>query len=314
MADKSSGKSGARGSSHGNAFPIWAFIIIVVGIVLLLNNFGFLPLGLGGTLVRFWPVLIILIGVNIIWGRSHPWLVSGITLLAIFAVLGIGIAVTVAQGGTVTTNSSIVEPKGDLAKAEVEIEFGAGNLVLDNLTANSVNLVESDAQHTGWARDGGIVKEIERRSSVGILKLSQERAQWFFSGGDRDDRWNVHLSPDIPIELTVKTGASDSELDLSKLKVTKLNVETGASQLSVTLPEAAGLTIARIKAGVADVKVTVPQNVAARIATQTGLTPTNIDEIRFPRTGGAYQSLNYDTATNRIDLEIQGGLANLRVR
>ncbi len=315
MADKSSGKSGSRGSSHGNAFPIWAFILIVVGIVLLLNNFGFLPWGVWGTLWRFWPVLIILIGVNIIWGRSHPWLVSGLTLLAIVSVLGIGIAVSAMQGGTLTTNSSVVEPKGDLTRAEVEIDFGAGNLVLDNLPANSVNLVEGDAQHTGWARDGGIVKEIERRSSVGVLKLSQEKAAWFFSGGDRSDTWHIHLSPDIPMELKIKTGASDSTIDLSRLKLTKLNIDTGASQLSVILPGSTGwTTIAAIKAGAANLDIRVPQTAAARITTQSGLSSTNIDLQRFPKVGAYYQSPDYDRAINKIDLQIETGVANVRVR
>ncbi|MDO8491252.1 MAG: LiaF-related protein, partial [Dehalococcoidia bacterium] len=273
------------------------------------------PWGVWGTLWRFWPVLIILIGVNIIWGRSHPWLVTGLTLLSIVVVLGIGIAMSAMQGGTLTTNTSISEPRGDLSRVEVEIDFGAGNLALDSLVNNRGNLVEGDAEHTGWGRDGGIVKEIERRSGVGILKLSQESATWFFSGGDRSDTWHIHLSPDIPMELTLKTGASDSEIDLSKLKVTKLNIQTGMSQLSLTLPEAAGrTTIAAIKAGAADVKITVPQNVAARIIAQTGLSSTNIDEKRFPRTGAYYQSPNYEDATNRVDLQVEGGVANLRIR
>ena len=38
-----------------------------------------------------------------------------------------------------------------------------------------------------------------------------------------------------------------------------------------------------------------------------------IDETRFPRVGDVYQSADYDTATDRIDLDVQGGAGSLRV-
>ena len=38
-----------------------------------------------------------------------------------------------------------------------------------------------------------------------------------------------------------------------------------------------------------------------------------IDETRFPRVGDMYQSADYDSATNRVDLDVQGGVGSLRV-
>jgi len=43
-----------------------AIILIFVGVILLLNNFGFLPWSYWGVLFQFWPLLII----N--WGQPLP--------------------------------------------------------------------------------------------------------------------------------------------------------------------------------------------------------------------------------------------------
>ena len=41
-------------------------ILVMIGLLLLFNNLGMLPLGLWGTVWRFWPVILILIGLDII--------------------------------------------------------------------------------------------------------------------------------------------------------------------------------------------------------------------------------------------------------
>ena len=60
--------------------------------------------------------------------------------------------------------------------------------------------------------------------------------------------------------------------------------------------------------------VTVPAGVAARIDTDTGLASVNIDKSRFPKANGYNQSPDYDTAKYRVDLDIDGGVANIEVR
>lgn len=71
---------------HGSL--AWGLTLILVGIVLLLLNLGILPSFNWGMLVKFWPVIIILIGVDILVGRSD--LVSSLVGLFIFTtILGV---------------------------------------------------------------------------------------------------------------------------------------------------------------------------------------------------------------------------------
>ena len=44
-----------------------------------------------------------------------------------------------------------------------------------------------------------------------------------------------------------------------------------------------------------------------------GLGSTSVDEVRFPRAPGGWASADYDTAAQRTDIAIQGGVGSVRV-
>jgi predicted membrane protein len=80
------------------------------------------------------------------------------------------------------------------------------------------------------------------------------------------------------------------------------------------LPRAAGLTRVRAEAGAASLTFIVPAGVAARVHGTVALGSLNVDESRFPRFGNDYESTDYGSAANRVDLDINGGVGSIRVR
>ena len=59
-----------------------AVILIFLGIIFLLNNFGLLSWQVWGTIWRFWPLILVLIGLRIIMGHSR-----GSSLAILFVAL-----------------------------------------------------------------------------------------------------------------------------------------------------------------------------------------------------------------------------------
>jgi hypothetical protein len=117
------------------------------------------------------------------------------------------------------------------------------------------------------------------------------------------------------LRLTVKTGASKTEADLSALRVTELRVQTGAADTAVTLPAAAGITRVFAEGGAAALKFRVPVGVAARIRSSMALGSTDVDAVRFPRDAqGGWTSPDFDSAPNRVELELRGGVGSITVR
>ena len=103
--------------------PIWGIFLLFLGVVFLLQTLNILPWALWGTLWRFWPVLIIIIGLGILLRRSNVWLVSLLILAILGACLGIAIWQHGASltGGVVT--KSYAEPLDNIERAQIEIDF-----------------------------------------------------------------------------------------------------------------------------------------------------------------------------------------------
>jgi hypothetical protein len=115
------------------------------------------------------------------------------------------------------------------------------------------------------------------------------------------------------LSLKFDSGASSSILDLSDLKVTDLDINTGASKTELTLPAKAGNTHVDIDTGASSLKINIPAGVSASIRVKSGIASVAID-ARFPRVDdGLYQSPDYSTASNRVDMMIDAGVGSIEI-
>lgn len=252
----------------------WPIVWIVVGVVLLLSTTGRLGTGPGELIAQGWPWLLVALGV---------WFVVG----------------SIAPGGSRGTERLTLPLRG-AADASVRIRFGAGTLT--TRPASPGDLVDG-------VFDGGV---IHRELGPGRVELSQDTSYglpWL----DRRSAWDLGLTGEVPLDVRLETGASRTTLDLREIRLRRLDLQTGASETRVVLPRNAGTTEVRAEHGAASLTFEVPAGVAARIRTRMAIGSSQIDEGRFPRAGDVYQSIDYGSAANRVDLDIQGGVGSLRV-
>ena len=253
----------------------WPVVWIGVGVVLFLSTTGRLGTGPGELIALGWPWLLIGLGV---------WFLIG----------------AVAPGGRPPVEDLVV-PLGDLPSGTVRIRFGAGTL--ETAIAAPGNLVDGRFRGGVRQRDRGPgMVELEQDTSYGMPWLQRESA------------WTVGLTGEVPLDLRLEAGASRSRLDLRETRTRRLEISTGASETTVTLPRAAGMTDVKAEAGAASLTFIVPAGVAARVHGTVALGSLRVDEDRFPRFGNDYQSAAYGSATNRVDLDINGGVGSVRVR
>lgn len=301
-------------------------ILIALGIVFLLNTLDIVPWGVWATLWRFWPVILILFGIQIILGRAGAnW---GISLLLAVAVmiLIVGLVVAAAEGGWIAgipidsgTNAeqadqaqpgSVSKDLGNVQEARANIDFGAGRLVVDSLKATSDKLAVVDYSVGTVGRVPSVT--LSQNGRQGDLRITGGET-FRFGRRAESDQWTVHLNPAIPLDLTVRMGAADGSLDLRDLKVRTLNLDVGASSGVVGFPGSAGSTKAFINAGAATLTLEIPSEVGARIVSDSGLASINASS-RFSRSGGVYTSDDYQTATNRVDIELKAGVSAIDVK
>jgi len=289
--------------------PIWGILLLFLGVVFLLQTLNVLPWELWGTLWRFWPALIIIIGLGILLRRYNVWLVSLLVLVIFGACLGIAIWQYGPSLPSGMVTSSYSEPVGDIERAQIEIDFSAGSITIGSLPLTSPNFVEADSEVRNSRKTMNV--DFHQQGGEGKLYLSTTNQQpW---GGD-GIKWEVRFTRNIPLAINIKSAASNMELDLSELKVTELRLDIDASNCKVTMPSSGGTTHAYIKADVANVEVTVPNGVAARVRADVDLSVFDIDESRFPKKGDYYMSQDFESAENRVELEIDCDVGRVEVR
>jgi hypothetical protein len=247
---------------------------------MLLNSMGVrLPGGLR-PMELFWPAILILLGAWILFG----------SLLR----------------GNIETEQASVDLQG-AREARLRINHGAGELK-----------VHSGAGAGELARGsfaGGLDQRVNKNGDRLEVRMKPARDFMdfpFFGPRVRLD-WDVALNPDVPLALSIEAGANKSDVDLHELNVTDLKVETGASETKVTLPSH-GRLHADFDLGAASLEIVVPEGVSARIRASVGAADLKIAESRFPHTGNIYQSPDFDSATNAVDMTIDAGAAQIRVR
>ncbi|MEE8390993.1 MAG: hypothetical protein V3S14_09395, partial [Anaerolineae bacterium] len=233
-----------------------------------------------------WPLFLILLGAWTLWG------------------------VFFSRQSTETEEATI--PLEGAAQARILVKHGAGRLRVDSGAGPGELLTGTFG--------GGLDQRVKRAGDTLNVEMRMPPVMfppfvfpWTWGAGHTLD-WSLSLNNEVPITLEFDTGAGKAQLDLTDLRVTDLRVRTGASSTDVTLPANAGHTQAKINAGAASVSVRVPSGVAARIQAGGGFVSVNVDGNRFPRTGGVYQSPDYETASNKVDLKIETGVGSIHVR
>lgn len=253
----------------------WGLALIVFGAALLLDNLNLLPFRVWSIL---WPVLLIALGVWILWGRFGP-----------------------RSAGSVETVSLPLEGAG---QARLRLRHGAGRLEAGG-GANPGELLAG-------AFGGGVERQVNRIGDALDVELRVPEGAWTWGpwSWDRMMDWSIRLSPEVPLALDLNTGAGETRLDLSGLRVTDLSLKTGASSTEIMLPAAAGHTTVKVEAGAASVVLRVPEGVAARIDAGAAAGAVDVDQSRFP----GNQSPDFATAANRVEIHARVGAGSLAVR
>jgi hypothetical protein len=260
---------------------------------------------------RLWPLLLILVGLEVLFGYRST-LGRIVVLVATVVLLGgvVWLLVTAPSALRVTTSASteqIAEPLGSVEQADLTLNFAAGQLTLGELTDSplliqgTLNLATQTKPQLATSQSGGRA----------TMSLGYKEGQTFtaFTGGDN---WNVLLSPKAGFTLNVDVGAGDARLDLTGLDIRGLQVSGGASQTTVIFP-ATGDFSAQIEGAVGGLTLEIPSGIAARLRIDRGLSALTLS-ARFAPQGQYYETSDWTTNQNRVDIQLSMGVGALTIR
>ncbi len=333
-----------RRSGQSNS-TFLALILIGVGVIWLLGQFNILSGASFAVLARFWPLILVAIGVNLLIGRGRPQLslLIGIVTVALFLVLMlIGPSVGLAQTPEVE-EAQYNYPLTGVESANINLDLSVAETTISAST-DSNNLIDADLRYVGDVRfeTSGEGRRDVRLWTEGSLSTTGFFNFWPFTTEDQDLRWNIRLSPNVPLTLDINGGVGNNNFDLSGLNITSLDINGGVGETHIALPatdaaytasidngvgrtevivaSGAALTL-NIKGGVGEVMIDIPEGAPVRLEATQGLggvdlSGAGLNLIRQGDEDGEWETENYADASEaeRIHITFNGGVGGLRVR
>ena len=294
-------------------FSLFGLLLVAFGALLLLTVTGVAGLGVWFELARYWPALLILIGIKLILAPRAPLIGLGaVSLVLVATIVAAWVPLSIERSDDLV-HIAYWTPLENTETLELGMGFTSGRVTLrsdastDRLFAADFNKRPAEVIHDHSGRFSKIYLSTDGFS---VEYSDDDGTDGYTLTGFAD--WDLMVSPDVALDLEILAGAADLDLDLTNLNVRRVFVGAGASQVRIRLPDA-GRTRVEIEAGAADIEITVPRGVAARIANDSFLNFTSIDSGRFPKTGSEHRSPDYSTAENRVDIEIGAGAASVTV-
>jgi len=318
-----------------NGVPLGAIALIVAGTIFLLNNYAALPWSVWREIARLWPLLFIVVGVQMVFGRG--WIVKLLLSLVVVAAIGLVVLVSLAKSNAsvegwlnkvwpewrqsslfeisrdVTAREVFTVPLTDYAGAtsrQMNFQVGIGQLILTDSGGDETHLTLA-ARYAGNERP-----IIEKSFNNGRLEISLKTPHMtrFFFPETTNWEWDGKIGQsNLPTAFDIDLGAGNLRADFRNQKITNMTVNVGAGQAAVRLSPAATPTEGlktRVGAGSLEIKTT--KDVGLKVIYSTGVGNVSVGTLIL-RGSGEYTSPDYDVATSKLTVEITlgGGEVNI---
>lgn len=308
---------------------IWGIILLFIGGVLLLENFGVIDF-YWRSVWRFWPVFLIISGLNILFSRQKSQIGAFISIG--FLVLMLCFLFFKGQQQSYGHQRWIGdeikdEIEGETSREEKNITFfelyhpdstKAVKSVLLNISGGGTSFeLSGETDSLLFANvtktRGSFSLKSETNDSLQILtfKTQERKGKWNISEGGNDVDFKLNKQP--VWDIVMNMGAGEVNFDLSDYSVRNFKFNGGAAALDIKLGELLPLVDVSVKTGVADVKIRVPEDSGCRILTKTGLSAKDFNGFT-KLDDGTYETPNYATADKKIFIKLDGGLSNFEVK
>jgi len=231
------------------------------------------------------------------------------------------------------------EPLNGATTAKIDIHAGDGNLTIDRFTGGEQVLASGMLQY--FENQGLPTRNLISSNGQATLTLRGYGAgrPWFrfpWAACNGATEWQIHLNPTVSTDITAHSDGGNVKLNLAGMIVTRVSADTGGGNIDVVLPEdtanfsvtvrtgagnvnveiGSGMTgsnIVNANSGAGNVVMRIPSGVAARIHATTGLGKASVDP-RFSQTeDNTYQSPDYDSAADRVEITVNSGAGNVIV-
>lgn len=281
----------------------WPAVLILVGVVALLVNTGQISLDRLILVTDLWPLILIVVGLELIVRRSVHGTTGDVAaaLIIVLAVVGAAGYVAIAPNPVATQSMTASAEVGGISEAGADISAGAATITVQGSGDLGSNLYRAHIDYSGPKPD------VHLDRSSGRLSISQKGTSFPWIE-NRRFVLKLELNPGVPWSIALNTGASTTTLNLAQVHVTGVTINTGASRDDITLGPPSGVVPVEVNGGALTVNVHRPKGTAASVSVSGGAVTLKADG-RDQRAIGElkYESDGFSSAPSAYRVEVNGG-------
>lgn len=286
----------------------WPALLILVGVVALFANAGVISNDRLVLLVDLWPLVLVVIGLELIARRGLQGAAGEVAavLIVLIAAGGTVAYVALAPNPVQTGFMSVTAAVGSLDHAALEIDVGAATITVQG-GAPEGDLAKADIDFSGPK------PQVILDTSSGRLKISQSGGSF---GLFRTTRFTLRLLIDSSLPWTISTnsGAATSTYNLADVHVGSIDINTGASREDITLGRPSGIVPVTVNGGALTVSLHRPAGIAASVKVSGGAVSLGADGEQHRGIGNqSWQSSGYEGATDAYRVDVNGGACTVTI-
>ena len=315
-------------------------ILVLIGALFLLDNYNVINFH-WGNLFSLWPVFLIMGGVNLLLSNNHTAWAAMVKIGVV--ILGFCIIVFVPSrhnlywnsnngnfnlsdhdtdgddddSDNVTNNKGVVKIQGSskfnepfipgVTFAKLNVNGGAS---VFNLKDTTNQLFQADTKE--FFNRFEYVKSMDGAIPVIELKMNSKKGSHFEWNSDQTNTADIKLNASPEWEINLKTGASETNFDLSSFKVRTLNINGGAASYKIKMGMPLAVTNVEVSTGVSEVHIHIPKAAACQITTQSGLSSNDFADFD-KKDDNHYETAGFATAANKMYIHLKGGVSDFNV-
>jgi len=208
----------------------------------------------------------------------------------------------VVDSGPVETSGSQIDA-GAVESVRADIHMSAGELHMEGGAPKLMN--------GSFRYSQGIGAPTVRYDVTGAHgELVVESPKNSHSGNKATNVWDLQMSSDMPLDMSVNLGAGESTLDMSQLQVRNVEVNMGAGEMTLNVAGKYKRDVTvQVHGGVGEARIRLPKDIGAEVKATGGI--GDIETKGLTKRDGKYYNDAYSEGKPALHMEVQGGIGNI---
>ena len=219
---------------------IGPLFLVLLGTILLLNNFDLIPWSIWLQLLRLWPLILVFVGISLVIsyvgsGKYHSlgqWVLGGLIVATIILVIAYPQSVSKITGTEPMNmiNKTFSLPIGSLQEADVSIEIGSGKAFVKG---NGWELISIDARYN-QAQGDFILDQVGGPDSGTIRYYRNDftNSRFGMNFTQEKEEHNIALG-NIPMSLNLDLGSGEIHFTPDGTKLQNVEFEVGSGFIEI---------------------------------------------------------------------------------